>query len=78
MIHALFDYLGEFRQIVLQGGAKAARLIGIVEDPESGLTFDAIATPKTPLGALTHLEAEIGKLDAEIARRANENAVVRR
>ena len=30
------------------------------------------------VAALTHLEAEIGRLDAEIAGRAKENAVARR
>jgi hypothetical protein len=36
--------LHEFGQIVPQGAANAARLIAIVEDPESGLPADAIAT----------------------------------
>lgn len=39
---------------------------------------DAIATLKVLVGALTHLEVEIGKLDIEIARRAKENVVARR
>lgn len=65
-------HLGEFGQIVPQGEANAARLIAIVEDPDSGLPADAIATLTAPVGALTHLETEIGKLDAEISRRARE------
>jgi transposase len=49
-----------------------------VEDPESDLPADAIPTLKALIAALTHLEAEIAKLDAEIARRAKENDVARR
>ena len=71
-------HLGEFGQIVPQGAANAARLIAIVEDPESSLPAAAIATLKVLVGTLTYLEAEIGKLDAEIARRAKENELARR
>ncbi len=77
-INALRGHLGEFGQIVPQGAVNAARLIAIVEDPESGLPADATATLKVPVGTLTHLDAEIDKLDAEIARRARENEVARR
>jgi transposase len=62
-------HLGEFGQVVPQGAANAARLIALVEDPDSGLPADAMATLKVLVGALTPLEAEIGKLDAWIARR---------
>jgi transposase len=54
------------------------RLIAIVEDPDSGLPIDAIATLQVLVAALAHLEAEIGELDAGIARRAKENDVARR
>lgn len=77
-INALRGHLGEFGQIVPQGAANAARLIAIVEDPDSGLPADAIATLKVLVAALTHLEREIGQLDAEIAQRAKENEVARR
>jgi transposase len=77
-INALRGHLGEFGQIVPQGAANAARLIAIVEDPDSSLPADAIGTLKVLVAALTHLEAEIGKLDAEIARCAKENEVARR
>ena len=77
-INALRGHLGEFGQIVPQGAANAARLIAIVDDPDSGLPADAVATLKVLVSTLTHLEAEIGKLDAEIARRAKENEVARR
>lgn len=77
-IDALRGHLGEFGQIVPQRAANAARLIAIVEHPDSGLPADAIATLKVPVGTLTHPEAGIGKLDAEVARRARENDVARR
>lgn len=53
-------------------------LIAIVEGLDSGLTAAAIATLKVLVGALAHLEGEISKLDAEIARRAKEKEVARR
>ena len=74
-INALRGHLGECGRIVPQGTANATRLIAIVEDPDSGLPADAIATLKVLVAALAHLETEIGKLDAEIARRAKENEV---
>jgi transposase len=77
-INALRGHLGEFGQIVPQGAANAARLIAIVEDRDSGLPVDAIATLEVLVAALRHLEAEIGKLDAEISRRAKGNEVARR
>ena len=77
-INALRGHLTEFGQIVPQGAANAARLIVIVKDPDSGLPSDAIATLNVLVAALAHLETEIGKLDAEITRRAKENEVARR
>jgi transposase len=77
-INALRGHLGEFGQIVPQGAANAERLVAIVEDPDSCLPADAIATLKVLVAALAHLETEIGTLDAEIARRAKENEVARR
>ena len=77
-INALRGHLGEFGQVVPQGVANAAKLIAIVEDPDSGLPADAIPTLKVLIAALAQLEAGIGKLDAEIARRAGENELARR
>ena len=74
-INALRGHLTEFGQIVPQG---AAKLIAIVEEPASGLPADAIATLKVLVAAMTHLEAELGKLDAEIVGRAKANEVARR
>lgn len=77
-INALRGHLGEFGQIVPQGAANATRLIAIVKDPDSNLPTDAIATLKVLVATLSHLEGEIGKLDAEITRRAKANDVARR
>ena len=77
-INALRGHLSEFGQVVPQGAANARRLIAIVDDTDSDLPADAIATLKVLVAALTHLEAEIGKLDAEIEGRARKNEVARR
>ena len=77
-INALRGHLSEFGQIVPQGAANASKLVTLVEAPESGLPADAIPTLQVLIAALAHLEAEIGKLDAEIARRARETEVARR
>ena len=61
-----------------QGAANASKLIAIVEDPDSGIPADAIATLKVLVMTLANLDAEVGKLNAEIARRAKENDVARR
>ena len=75
VINARRGHLGEFGQIVPQGPANATRLIAIVEGPDSGLPSEAIATLQVLVATLTHLEVEIGKLDAKIARRARQNEV---
>ncbi len=77
-INALRGHLTEFGQVVPQGAANAARLITLVEDPDSGLPADAIATLTVLVTALAHLEEEIGKLDGEIDPRAKENELARR
>ncbi len=77
-INALRGHLTEFGHIVPQGAANTAKLIAIVEDPASGLPDDAFGTLKVLVAALAHPEAEIGKLDAEIVRRAKANELARR
>lgn len=77
-INALRGHLTEFGQIVPQGAANTSKLIAVVEDPDNGLPVDAIPTLKVLIAVLAHLEAEIGKLDAEIARRAKGNDLARR
>lgn len=77
-INALRGHLAEFGHVVPQGAANASKLIAIVEDPESGLPAGAAATLQVLIGSLAHLEAQIGRLDAEISRCAKENEVARR
>ena len=77
-INALRGHLGEFGKIVPQGAANVSKLIAIVEDLEGGLPADAIPTLKVLVATLAHLEAEISKLDTEIARCAQDNEVARR
>jgi transposase len=77
-INALRGHLTEFGLVVPQGAANAARLIALVEDPDSGLPAEGRAALKVLVGALIHLEAEVGRLDGEVARRAKENEVARR
>jgi len=77
-INALRGHLAEFGEIVPQGAANASKLIALVEDPECTLPADAVPTLKVLVAALTQLEEEITKLDAEIARRAKGNDVARR
>jgi len=77
-IGSLRGHLSEFGQVVPQGAANATKLIAIIEDPECDLPSDAIPTLKVLVAALAQLEAEIGKLDTEIARRAKENELARR
>ena len=77
-INALRGHLTEFGQIVPQGATNTSKLIAVVEDPDSGMPADAIATLKVLVMTLANLDAEVGKLNAEIARRAKENDVARR
>lgn len=77
-INALRRHLDEFGQIVPQGAGNVARLIAIIEDPDSGLPADAVSTLEVLITALRRLETEIGKLDAEVSRRAKENELARR
>lgn len=64
--------------MVPQGAANAARLIAIIEDPESSMPEEARATLLVLIDTKTHLDDQIAKLDAKISRRAKEDAVARR
>lgn len=77
-INALRGHLTEFGQIAPKGAANISRLIAIVEDPDSHLPTQAVATLRVLIDALTSLDAQITKLNAEIVHRAKENDVARR
>ncbi len=68
----------EFGEVIPKGAANAARLIAIVEDAASGLPDEARPTLLVLIETETRLDDQIGKLDAEIRRRAKENEVARR
>jgi hypothetical protein len=60
-------------------GAVMSEIITVLLDLAKNVLYAyAIATLKVLVVALTHLDAKIGKLDAEIARWAKENEVARR
>lgn len=73
LIYAFRGQLTEFGQVVPQRPANVPKLIMIVEDPTCGLPSEALATLQVLILSLRHLEAEIIRLDAEIARRAKED-----
>jgi transposase len=77
VINALRGHLAEFGQVVPQG-ASNAKLVAIVDDPESVLPAEAAATMQVLIETLAQLEAQISELDARIARCAKENDVARR
>ena len=61
-----------------QGVINAARLVALIENAESGLPADARDTLEDLVETLTQIDAQIGKLDKEIVRRAKESDVARR
>ncbi|MFC3313071.1 IS110 family transposase [Falsigemmobacter intermedius] len=78
LINAFRGHLTEFGLVVPQGPSNVQKLIRIVEDPTCGLPSEAMVTLQVLILSLRHLETEITKLDAEIARRAKENDLARR
>ncbi|MBU2960275.1 transposase [Citreicella sp. C3M06] len=77
-INSLRAHLGALAHVVPQGLANATKPHEIIEDPECDLPADAIPTLKAPIAPLAQLEAEIGKLDTEITRRAKDKNVAAR
>jgi len=78
LIDAFGGQLTGFGQVVPQGISNVPKLIRMVEDPTCGLPSEAMATLQVLILSLRHLEAEITKLDAKIARRAKEDDLARR
>jgi transposase len=77
-INALRGHLAEFGLVVPQGAANAARLIALVEDPDSGVPAEGMATLKVLVTTLVHLEEEIRSSMSRSTGRAKENEVARR
>lgn len=78
VINALRGHLSEFGLVVPQGAHNTAKLIAIVDDPESALPVDAIPPLQVLAATLGQLEAEIDRLNTEIRHRARKNEMAQR
>ncbi len=78
LINALRGHMGEFGVVVPQGAARAKELIAAVADPDTLVPEAARPALQVLVSALERLEAEIRGLEAEIVRRAKEDATARR
>ena len=77
-INALRGHLTEFGEVVPQGAWNVRRLAELVESEDDALPETARATLQVLVDGLRHLDERIAGLDAEIARRAREDALARR
>jgi transposase len=78
LINALRGHLGEFGMVVPQGAARVKELVALVADPDTPVPAAARSALQVLVSALERLEAEIRGLEAEIVRRAKEDATARR
>lgn len=78
IMNALRGHLAEYGHVAPKGVMYVDRLIAEIEDPESELPEAARASLVGLVRMLDRLDTEIALLDAEIARRAKEDAVARR
>ena len=78
LINALRGHLTEYGIVVAKGITHVARLIDFVEGPASPLPEQARSTLSVLVEMMKALNDKIAKLDAEIARRAKEDIVVKR
>ncbi len=78
LINALRGHLGEFGLVVPQGAARVKELVTLVADPDSLVPAAAWPALEALMSTLTRLEAEIRSREAEIVRRAKDDAVARR
>jgi transposase len=77
-INALRGHLAEYGWVVPQGVPHVIRLIERVEDPAEPLPEMARASLRVLIAILRAVDQQIAGLDAEIARRAKADPVVRR
>jgi transposase len=77
-INALRGHLAEYGHVVPQGTAHVDTLVALVEDKTSSVPESARTILTVLIGTFRALEAQIGELDAEIARRAKADPVARR
>jgi transposase len=78
LINALRGHMTEFGMVVAQGPMHVARLVALVEDPDSALLETARIVLSILIAELRALDERVLKLDAEIVRRAKEDPTARR
>lgn len=78
IINALRGHCTEFGIAAANGAMNAKKLIAAVEDEASVMPQAARQVLEDLIGTLSDLEARIGKLDAEIRTRAQNNEMARR
>lgn len=78
LINALRGHCTEFGVIAPNGTMNAKKLVAAVEDETSVLPQAARQVLEDLIGTLSDLETRIGKLDAEIRTRAQNNEMARR
>lgn len=78
LLNALRGHLGEFGLVVPQGAARVGDLIAAVADPNTEVPAAARPALQAQVSALSGLEIEIRRLEAEIVRRAKEDATAHR
>ena len=77
-INALRGHLAEYGYVVPQGITHVGALIGHIEDRNTSLPESARTVLMVLVGTYRALDAQVGELDAEIARRAKAAPVARR
>ena len=77
-INALRGHLAEYGYVVPQGITHVGALIGHIEDRNTSLPESARTVLMVLVGTYRALDAQVGELDAEIARRAKADPVARR
>jgi transposase len=78
MINALRGHLAEFGMVVRKGAGHAPELVSLVRDPTFELPDEARAVLEVLAQMLQQAEEKIAVLDAEIARRARANPMIKR
>jgi transposase len=78
LINALRGHMTEYGMVVAMGPMHVARLIAIVEDPDSDLPESARVVLGVLIAELRALDERVLKLDTEIVHRAKDDPVARR
>lgn len=78
MINALRGHLGEYGMVVRKGAENTPKLVELVSDPASDLPHGARSVLEVLAQMLQLVDEKITVLDAEIARRARTNPLIKR